>query len=191
MSELLPPVGSACYLGPGALVILLAACYEYFFSAVFLMEDTKKSVLGMEIHREKGKDSRGEKKVFTQESGVYIYGWIHKVGWAWERSSSWMQRTPGKLRQTSGLSKSSEINRGWIIYTPRPLWEKCLCSLCIEVIEWEVLYGPFGGKKMNFGAGGPNQITEAIGILQRICRLFTKHQADIHALMHGIKSDIN
>lgn len=49
----------------------------------------------------------------------------------------------GKLRQTSGLSKSSEINEGWIIYTPRLLWEKCLCCLCVKLIEWAVLHGPF------------------------------------------------
>lgn len=53
-----------------------------------------------------------------------------------------------------GSRKSSEINGGWIIYTPRLLWEKCLCSLCIKVIEWPVLYGPFRGRKMDFGERG-------------------------------------
>lgn len=60
----------------------------------------------------------------------------------------------GRLRQTSGLSESSEINGGWIIYTPSLLWEKCFCSLCIKVIEWAVLYGPFrGGKWASVQAG--------------------------------------
>lgn len=40
----------------------------------------------------------------------------------------------GKLRQTSGLSDSSEINGGWIIYAPKQQWEKCLCSLCVKVM---------------------------------------------------------
>lgn len=49
----------------------------------------------------------------------------------------------GKPRQTSGLPESSEINGGWIIYTPGLLWEKCLCSASIKVIGWAVLRGPF------------------------------------------------
>lgn len=49
----------------------------------------------------------------------------------------------GKPRQTSGLSESSEINGGWIIYTPRLLWEKCLCSPSIKGIGRPVLCGPF------------------------------------------------
>lgn len=55
--------------------------------------------------------------------------------------------THGKPRQTSGLSESSEINGGWIIYTPRLLWEKCLCSPSIKGIGRPILCGPFRTAK--------------------------------------------
>lgn len=121
------PVGLACYLQPGDLVFWCSFILTIMFasstlsSVVCLMvegfqKDKNKRmreyewVLGMKIQREK--EQNNGKRVFTRESGVYIYGWIHKVGWAWERSSQWMQHTLGSWDRPRGSQKAQKSTEG-------------------------------------------------------------------------------
>ncbi len=119
-------VGLACYLGPGEDLALWFILTIMFTSSTFspvvclMVEGFRKDtntrmseyewVLGIKIQREK--EQNNGKRVFTQESGVYIYGWIHKVGWAWERSSQWMQHTLGSWDRPQGSQKAQESTEG-------------------------------------------------------------------------------